>query len=56
LTVTGGKLRFAPGGKVTGTLHGKRVKGRAKLPRRTLSKELQGSAGAARVARRVAIR
>jgi pimeloyl-ACP methyl ester carboxylesterase len=56
LKVRGGKLRFAAGGKVTGTLHGKAVREHAKLQRRTVSKQLQASAGAARIASRAVVR
>jgi pimeloyl-ACP methyl ester carboxylesterase len=40
LKVPGGVLRFAAGGKVTGRLHGKKVKGRATLQRRSLAAKL----------------
>ena len=40
LKVPGGELRFAAGGKVTGRLHGRKVKGRATLQRRSLAAKL----------------
>jgi hypothetical protein len=40
LKVPGGVLRFAASGKVTGRLHGKKVKGRAALQRRSLAAKL----------------